>query len=369
MKKRKISYDLTAQQKKQLKRQQENKDNNAKGNETVAMTDGTEAIDMQKRNKKSLIICVCAVALAVLMIVLAIGLPVWISSETVNNDTFLNWKNFNSKDPNNLFTSDNPNPNPPANPIATVTLTGDDKAAFKQVFGSEELKIDIELFIDDAKYSVMNFMYLAESKFYDNTIINDVNNQHAMFGGFTGTTTNSNKAREGSIVYNLKGFEEHINSNYNSKDFKLGYRLTAERSRNLASSSQSNLGYLVMIAGPSSYYSTSTSYMLLTAESQKLFFGDVNDNTGYNIESYLSWMGRVSPEYLDVITKFNDVQASANGNFLCPVNTIRISSIRTNLSDAKRKYLLNHFEELISDGLTSQWREINMSESYYKFDN
>ncbi len=372
MKKRKISYDLTAQQKKKLRRQQNN-ENSDKFSQTDS--DGTEAVIVKdkKNGNRNLILCICALVLAVVMIVLAIGLPIWTGSETVTNDTFLNWANFNPKDPENPFTAENPNPNPPDNPIATVTLTSDDKNSFEEIFGSKELKIDVELYINEAKYSAINFMYLAESGFYDNTIINDINNQHAMFCGFTDTNTKSNKAREGNIIYNLKGFLDHTNSNFSSKDFKLGYRLATEKNRNLASSSQSNLGYLVMLAGSSSYYSTSTSYMFLTDDSQKLYFGDVEDKVGYNVETYLSWMGRVTPESFDELAKFNEVETAVKGNFLCPINNIRISSIRTNLSSAKRNYLLNHFEELIQGGLinngyTTQWKETNLSESHYKFE-
>ncbi len=374
MKKRKISYDLTAQQKKKLRRQQNN-ENSDKFSQTDSDASGTVVVNVKVNVYTGLIVCICALVLAAVMIVLAIGLPIWTGSETVTNDTFLNWANFNPKDPENPFTAENPNPNPPDNPIVTVTLTGDNQNAFESVFGSKELKIDVELYINEAKYSAINLMYLAESGFYDNTIINDINNQHAMFCGFTDTSTKSNKAREGNIIYNLKGFLDHTNSNHGTKDFKLGYRLAVEKSRK----PQRNFGYLVMLAGSStdystsSYYGTSTSYMFLNDDSQKLYFGDVGDKAGYNIEQSLSWVGRVMPESFDALTKFNEVETVAKGNFLCPINNIRISSIRTNLSSAKRKYLLEHFEELIKDGLisngyTTQWKETNFSETYYKFE-
>lgn len=359
MKKRKISYDLTAQQKKKLKRQQN--DGFAVAEEASSETD--EAI-AKRRNNKSLIICISAVILAVVLIVLAICLPIWIGSETVTNETFLNWENFNPKDPENPYTDENPNPNPPAYPIATVKLTGDDQNAFAQIFGTKELEIKIELFMDEAPYSAMNFMYLAESGYYDGTIINDLNNKHLMFCGYTNTTTNSNRAIERNFIYNLKGFYDHINANYNSDEkFKLGYRLKTE-----GSSRSDNLGYLVMLAG--STYGTSTGFMLLADKSPKLSFGDVGDKSGYpNIKDYLSWTGRVISDF-EVLEKFNELETTINGNFLCPNNTIRISSIRTDLSSAKRNYLLQHFEELIEKGLTSTtWKNVNLNETYYNFDN
>ncbi len=370
MKKRKISYDLTAQQKKKLKRQQEENENNVSTPSSDAA--GEVTIDSeQKKTKKNMIICICAVALAVVLIALAILLPIWINSETVTNETFLNWKNFNSKDPDNPYTDDNPNPAPLANPVVTFTLTGDDKEVFSQVFGVEELEIDIELFMDKAPYSSMNLMYLVESGFYNGTIINDLNNQHAMFCGFKDTRTDSNRARERNFIYNLKGFYNHTNPNYKvekSDDFMLGYRLQTENT-NITTG---KFGYLAMLAGSNANYSTSTAFMLMTDESPKLSFGDIGDESGYPIDNYLSWIGRVifsSDDDVATIKKFNEIKTTANGNFLCPVNNIRISSAKTDLSSAKRKYLLEHFEELINGKLSSKdtWKNVNLNESYFKF--
>ncbi|MCH5164646.1 MAG: peptidylprolyl isomerase [Clostridiales bacterium] len=360
MKKRKITYSLTAQQKKKLKREEETK---GKGDANISDAPETE-VAKKSNNSAKIAICISAFVLAAAMIVLAILIPIWINAENVTAETFTDWVNYNPNDPENPYTSENPNPNPPANPIATVKLTGDNKQVFKSIFGADEVEISVEIFMDDAPYAGMNFMYLAESGFYDGTIISDVSRGHAMFSGFTDNKNSSNRALESNVILKLKGFTDHNYSTWNKDNYKLGYRLTTETKRS-ASGSQS-MGYLTMMAGSSTYYSTSTSFMFITSENPQFNFAD--DST--SITSYLSWLGRVTDdESMQILRKFNNVDTALSGKVYYPLSTIRISSIKTNLSSARRKYLLNNFEELISGGTAiTTWRQVAYNSQYYMFE-
>ncbi|MBR2968119.1 MAG: peptidylprolyl isomerase, partial [Clostridia bacterium] len=334
--------------------------------ELVEQEQKAEAAVAKNKVDRKFVICISAAILAVVMIVLAIFIPIW-TAETVNHQTFLNWKNFNPNDPDNPYNSENPNPNPTPNPIVTVTLTGDDEDAFVDIFGQKKVSITVEIFMDDAPYAGMNFMYLAESGFYNNTIISDLHRGKALFCGFTDTTNDKSNARDGSVLRNLKGFVENTSSTWNNLKFKLGYRLTAESKRSVLDTSQSALGYLIMMSGSSTYYATSTAFMFTTREDPQLNFAD--DNT--SVTSYTSWLGRVTDdESMQVLTKLDTVTSTLNGKSYCPDTTIRISSIKTNLSSAKKKYLLENFESLIHDGLSvSTWRTVAYNENYYGFNN
>ncbi|MBE5731337.1 MAG: hypothetical protein E7350_05285 [Clostridiales bacterium] len=358
MKKRKITYSLSARQKRQLK-QQEQQGEKQEQSEDVAPA---EVIGKRKPSYP-LIICITAVALAVVLIFLAIFIPIW-SREKVNHDTFLKWKYFNPDDPENPYSDTNPNPNPAPNPIATVTLTGEDEDAFKAIFGEKEVEITLEIFMDDAPYAGMNFMYLAESGFYDGTIIHDVYRGKAAMNGFTQSKNSSGRAKEATFIRNLKGFVESNVSTWNNAGYKLGYRLKVENDRSIANTSQSQLGYLLMVAGNSSNYSTSTSFILTTDDSPVYNYGDGSTS----LSNQLSWLGRATnDESLNILRKLNGVEVTANGKSYVPNTTIRIESIKTNLSKERKKYLLNNFESLIAGGKETALRNVAYNESYYNF--
>lgn len=357
MKKRKITYSLTAQQKKKLKRQQ-----GESSVEKEVEQPASEVAEVRKSNKK-FIICATAIFLAVAMIVVAILIPIW-TAEKITNETFTNWKYYNPADPENPYTDENPNPNVMANPIATITFTGDNKDEFKKIFGSEEVKVEIEIFMDDAPYSGMNFMYLAESGFYNNTLISDTNRGKAMFSGFTNTDNSAHKAYDSSIV-NLKGFLSHNINATGKENFKLGYRLSVESKRNPTNTTSGSLGYLAMMAGSSSLYSTSTAFMLITQDSPQLNFADET----YDIRSYLSWVGVTNnAESKEILRKIDSIASTKSGKFYVPDVAIRIKSIKTNLSKARRKYLLENFESLITSVSSTNWKDTAFNKTYYKYD-
>lgn len=358
MKKRKITYSLSARQKRQLK-QQEQQGEKQEQTEEVA----PEGVAAKRKLNYSLIICITAVALAAVLIFLAIFIPIW-NREKVNHDTFLKWKYFNPEDPENPYTDTNPNPNPTPNPIATVTLTGSDEDAFNAIFGKKEVEISLEIFMDDAPYAGMNFMYLAESGFYDGTIIHDVYRGKAAMNGYTQDKNSSGRAREATFIRNLKGFVENTVSTWDTPQYKLGYRLKVEKNRSIANTSQSQLGYLLMMAGSSSSYSASTLFMLTTDDSPIYNYAD----SSTSLVTYLSWVGRVTnEESLEVLRKLNGVSVTASGKSYVPNTTIKIKSIKTNLSSERKNYLLNNFESLISGGKESTLRNVAYNESYYNF--
>lgn len=340
MKKRKITYSPTAQQRKEQKRQQE------KQNQKEQTTEAEEAVATAPKtaNIKIIIICIVANVLAVVLIVCAIFIPIWASAEKVTNDTFLAWEN------------------PEAQPIVTFTLTGDDKEEFRKIFGADEVELKYEIFISDAPYTSINLLYLVESDFYDGTIINDVKSGYAMINGFTDTKDDamSNKARNVNFVDSLKGFVNHYVATYGKSDFRLGYRFSAETKRSMLN--QRCLGYLCMLSGTSSSnYCTSTAYIFTTGENPQ--FTDAVSTTGN-----LSWVGKVvEPEsqYKDVLSKLNGINTVKKGKFDCPAFNIRIKSAKTNLSSAKRKYLLNNFESIITK--EAIWRDYAYNLSDYKF--
>lgn len=368
MKKRKITYSLTARQKKNLKR-----GNNAYKDEKVEeKVDETEKAEMAKKStRNTIIICVVAMVLAVLMILLAVFIPIWTSVEKVTNDTFYSWRNYNPLDPENLYTDENPNPNPPANPIATITLTGNDKEEFKKVFGKEEVDISLEIFIDDAPYSSMNFLYLAESDFYDDTIIHDIHRGHAMFSGFTDAKNNANRALDRNFIVNLTGFDKHNISTWGDDKFKLGYRLERESKRSQVNSPTDSFGYLIMMASNSYSYGTSNTFMIVTNDNPQFNFGDDNSS----IVNYISWLGRVRSDSMEILRKMDSrvINTKTSGNFHVPEITIKIKDIKTDLSKARKNYLLNNFEQLITgakQGASSStsWNgDAYNSKNYYNF--
>lgn len=363
MKKRKITYSLTAQQKKQLKRRQEGKIVEEE-KEAPEVSAEAEATAVRKKNTTVIIVSVAVVFVAIALIFLALfALGVFNGdSEIVSKQTFLNWEYYNPDDPDHPYdTPKNPNPH------ATITLTGDGQA-FKDIFGAEEVNIDIEIFMDDAPYAGTNFMYLAESGFYDGTIINNIARGQAWFGGYTDTKNASYRGADGTtMLKNLKGFVEHSSNvagtDASTNDYKLGYRLRIESNRNPTDSTGGSLGYLAMISGHSSQYSASTMFMFMTAADPQLNLPTTNTS----ITSYLSWMGMAnSTESREIIKKLNNVSTTLSGKYYAPNDNIRIKSIKTDLSKARKDYLLNNFESII-EGSETSWTFRPFNETYYGF--
>lgn len=356
MKKRKITYSMTARQKKELKKQQEDgKQNNENAEEGEVV--------VPKPRKTGLFVSLAAGILAVALIVAAICIPVLMSKETVTNDTFLKWKTYNPKDPENPYDDGNPNPNPPANPIVTFTLNSDDEAAFAAHFGSSEIRLDFELFMDDAPYASTNMLFLAESGFYDGTIINDVKNGHAMLNGFTAAADLVNKSKDISFMEKLTGFDPKRTSSSGLADFKLGYRLIAEYKRQVNDS----FGYLTMLAGTSSSSSSgcsSTAFVIVTRDNSPQF-NDLMDKPS----TYMSWVGKLTGEegQSELLKKLNEVPTTLKGKFRVPQFNIKIRSVRSDLSSAKKKYLLKNFESIISGGISSTWQKYAYNDTFYSF--
>lgn len=343
---------MTARQKKQL----QNKQMSEKDKESDEVPE-----EVVRPKKTGLIVSILAGALAIVLIVFAICLPIITSNETITDDTFLKWKTFNPKDPDHPYDSDNPNPAPPANPTVTFTLTGDDMAAFTDYFGSSEVSLRFELFMDDAPYSSINMLYLAESGFYDDTIINDIKNGHAMINGFTKAVDKENKAFKVDFIEKLTGFQEKRVSQVNNSDFKLGYRLYPETVRE----TDDSFGNLIMLAGSSSSGGcSSTAYVFVTRDNSPQF-DDLMTS-----QSNMSWMGRIADEgaeQYEILEKINSVPTKSSGKFKVPEFNIKIKTAKTDLSRAQKNYLLKNFERIMSNGIYTTWRNYSYNASDYKF--
>ncbi len=351
MKKRKITYSPTARQKRQRDAQPEPPKPEVTDEEAIA-----------RRQKTKTIVCIAvASVLAVVLITVAILIPVLLMNETVTDNTFLEWRTCNPKtgEPEDgIFNS---------NPIATITITGDDKTAFRQFFGKDKIDLEFEIFMDSAPYAGMNFLYLAESGFYDNTIISYVHGGKAMFCGFTEAKNGSNRALEENFILNLKGFVNHRQNtpsfSNDNKDFKLGYRLRREYDRKITGDVS---GFLTMIASNSYSYSSSTAFMMFTNSSPQY------DMLGLsNIDSYLSWVGKTNNEESKAaMATIDSLNSELSGKFYKTDWAVRITSIKTDLSAARKNYLKNNFEKLLTctegkGAYIDNWTSTAYNESYF----
>lgn len=353
MKKRKITYSPTARQKKQRDVQTEPP--------TKPEVTNEEAIARRQKTKTIVCIAVAAV-LAVVLITVAILIPVLSMNETVTDDTFLKWQTYNPEtgesEEDGIFNS---------NPIATITITGDDKTAFRQLFGKDKVDLEFEIFMDSAPYAGMNFLYLAESGFYNNTIISYVHGGKAMFCGFTEAKNGSNRALEENFILNLKGFVNHRQNtpsfSNDSKDFKLGYRLRREYDRRITGDV---CGFLTMIASNSYSYSSSTAFMMFTNSSPQYDFLGLS-----SVDSYLSWVGKTNNEESKAaMAMIDSLNSELSGKFYKTDWAVRITSIKTNLSAARKNYLKNNFERLLTctenaGAYVDNWTNNAYNESYY----
>lgn len=363
MKKRKITYDLTARQKKELKRSADSKSASVKNEPTEEEI----ALRESKAGARKLILTITATVLAVVLILSGALIPVVQSNKeykALTNDTFINWGDEDEA---------------LENPTATIHLVDGE--------GKDFGDIKLELFMDAAPYACINFVYLAESGYFDNTIFHDKTQGLIWFGGYklNGDYNESDessakyvsKADDENFVSKLTGFTKHTGNvtdggdvDTSSRKYKLGYRLSAETSKKNYSDQH---GMLMMQAGTGSEYSTSTQFMFSTVPSPSF----TKWNNGSNMSNYISYVARIvsddngkSFETLDKINSLTTV-GKDNGNEAkqryyqyIDQSLVKIASIETSLSKAQRKYILKNFESFIS---SNTWRANSCNPEYFKF--
>lgn len=366
MKKRKITYDLTARQKKELKRS-----SGANGAVTPKEPTAEEiALKESRVSARKLILVITATVLAVVFVLSGALIPVVQSNKEyskLTNDYFLDWK---TEEGETL-----------TNPTATIHLVDGDGKNFGD--------IKLELFMDAAPNACINFIYLAESGFFDNTIFHDKTQGLIWFGGYKlnaeydSDDENSakyvSKANDEKFLSKLTGFTKHNGNVVDGDDvdsanrkYKLGYRLTAETTKK---NSGNQYGMLMMQAGTGSEYSTSTHFMFSTDTSPSF----TKWNNGSNMGSYVSYVAKIANDdegkSFDTLDKINALATAGKENGkennakqiyyqYIDVSLVKIASIETSLSKAQRKYILKNFESFVTSGT---WRANAYNPEYFKF--
>lgn len=180
MKKKK--YSLTAKERKELRK---SKDKSAQKSSTVlsdtAETQiGDEQVLAEKKPKLKWWAMLIIMTLGLALVLTAILLPF-----TCNEYRYVN------------------------NPVAKIEL-------------SNGMTLEFEIFEDSCPIAATNFIFLAKNKFFNNTIIFDIQQGWVRFGNYKTMTTYVSDDEE--YCAKLKGFSE------SHKDNKFGYRLQADSS-------------------------------------------------------------------------------------------------------------------------------------------
>lgn len=219
------------------------------------------------------------------------------------------------------------------NPIATFYL-------------SNGKTINFELYYDKAPAYAANFIYLAESNFFDNTLFSNVNNRYAVMGGFVEHgEKNTNRAQDESYVSTLKGFNSARsnvwNHNVSGEEFKLGYRLNYGAKPSSGKYSGKPY-YMVMFAGTSTYGTAThfgftaqgnTGFLPISSNSSVIYMGYVADNDSM----------AVIDEVCASVSKENPLVNEWRYTDEVKINDVKIS----NISKALRSKIINDFEEFV----------------------
>ena len=314
MKKRKITYSMTAKQR---------KESNKKPVEVVLTEEEIAAIEQKKAQKaekklkfKRIAFISVACLLAVCLIITAIALP-FILPENIEG-----------------------------NPIAVIKL-------------KDGSKIEVELYKDDAPGAVANFIYLSLNDFYDNTMIHDITNGFVSFGGYTSPTEHRSKDKD--FVGTLGGFSAHTVNEATKSNFKLGYRLKRENT----TASINQKGLMVFMAGTGTW-GTSTHFMFTADTSPQLSF----PGSSTSFSSYTVMGNYANDASLAVIERIYAMEKSDRPSVNCfrypqLYQSVLIKNIEIkNISRKYKRNLLKNFEQYITSDISQLSSWTSTSHSY-----
>jgi|GEM_PF-2348855 len=387
MKKKKQKHSLTSAQRKELKRKQAPKGDaivhhNTEGGafSTDDQAVAFEAQASQNKKRQKYIIKIVAICAAVVLALGSIATGVVLGINNANR-----WDNFGLNDT-------------PVNPVATISLSNGEQ-------------IEIELFFAYSPAIVANFIYLAHSGFFDNTLFHNNQRGFVAFSGFTSITpavfgaqgvvttptVATHRAEDRDFVSTLTGFASERSAIYGNSSFKLGYRLepnapslphiTRPRNPNqmpftgpdTTSRNYTPRGYFAMMASNHDTAGSSTSFVMihcnynvptLTA-SRRNNAGDASLATfqmsarrplsaGTTAIDSLAYIGRMTNESIAVVegiarrgaTRFapNAYRQNWLNNFyhLTEADSIYIVNIRFSRLDRRlRNRIMHEFEDFV----------------------
>lgn len=241
----------------------------------------------------------------------------------------------------------NYNKRPEGNPIAKIYLSGLEE--------NKETVLEFELFLDKAPIATTNFIFLAKTGFYNNTVINDVQGNLSRFSGYE-------KLRDEDIYYERINhratnaeFARSVNKYFKKYniDYFLGiedkkyeeiqifnYRLRKENNGSSTINSEKiYLGDLMFFYG-----SSSTTMMMATGDNPKLSAQKQNPSqtaTFTNATVFGKFNNEETKQKLQLLNDVETKEISAT-YWRNPLSEIVITKIEiTNLFEKEWKQILN----------------------------
>lgn len=301
--KQKRSYSLTAKERKQKRLAEQNKkegrttiSSDAGKEEAPALSPEAQMALNQKRSKRSAIIVGCVISVAIVLIIVALIAPVI------------------------MFV---------VNPYRGYD---DVIARFKLSNGME-----LEYVINEKEYdtAATNFIFLANNKFFDNTVFYDAQGGWLRFGGYVNQPTSTSSTsfeRSNNRIYStdyLKAFTALPNNRFDNLTYKFGYRLRVT-SKKSSDNEMRQLGALTFRSD------TSTEF--------QFFYGDNAETVPNNINTLeCAMVGHALNEQTIKNIQVISAKAALNTNldstgylWKPPTPNIRIESVRVyNLNSKK----------------------------------
>ncbi len=334
-KKNKNNISLTAQQRRQQRKEQYNKEK-----EDIKSKTATEEVEseqdqiLDKKQKRSAVIRVTAVLLACLIGVGAItsAILLIVLNQNQNNEE--------------------------VNPIAQITLQNGKKIEVELLY-KESASED-----KNGRGPIANFIYLAESKFFDGTIFSNTLGGFFSLEGYT--APGQHKAKDEDFVATLKGFNYRPNK-WGESNFKMGYRLTRQT---IIAEPTYKSGYVAMLCGTGSS-GTSTSFIMIYDNSAQLLLNN------QKIESNLTYIGKMSSGSIEVLKEISSYSTTDNTTvdgweklsgwgYPTDYDAVRIKTVKIKqLNWQLKKNIVNRFEDFVLDNKSEMKGAIKGGSTYW----
>ncbi|MCL2675625.1 MAG: peptidylprolyl isomerase [Firmicutes bacterium] len=353
--KKKTKYSLTAKQRKEQRADQAKKDAK-KDVQTIPLTpeEIDAAIEKQaaelaaKKQRKSFVLRIVAVVVAT---VIAVNMIAWGVVFGVRGCDV---------DPTK------------SNPVATITLANKEKIVIELLY-NESCTAGEEGNSKDGRAPIANFIYLAENKFFDNTIFTNSMKGFLAFEGYTAERDEENggfkhKGQDIDYVASLPktSFSGNqgggVRSNkWNDTGYKLGYRLKNQTA--LTVREDDKRGYLAMLTDSGTGYrrdgvsftrGTSTGFIMIHNSSANLVMGGaISTTTGGTTRNAFTYIGKMNEASIAVLEKIANMSTLPNdwlGDWAYPrdyrevmIETVRVSNLNRKL----RANIIDNFEDFV----------------------